>query len=123
VTAGGGCAFSEGCNNLDDTETDDFENLDLTDVIGGNKMMLMNFELQFPISEDLGLTGIVFFDAGNAFAENESIDITDLRLGTGFGAQWFSPFGPIVVYLGFPLDRLETEDASVFEFSFGGGGY
>jgi outer membrane protein insertion porin family len=124
VTAGGGCSFGTGqCNSIDDTDIDDFENLELTDVIGGNKMLLANFELQFPISEDLGLTGILFFDAGNAFAENESINPADLRLGTGVGAQWFSPFGPIVVYLGFPLDRLEDEDASVFEFSFGGGGY
>jgi outer membrane protein insertion porin family len=117
------CAASGGCNELDDSDIDDFDNLDLTDVIGGNKMMLVNFELLIPISEDLGLTGIVFFDAGNAFAENESINPADFRLGTGVGAQWFSPFGPIVVYLGFPLDRLEDEDASVFEFSFGGGAY
>jgi outer membrane protein assembly factor BamA len=124
VLSDGSCAYGAGqCNSLDDTEIDDFDNLDLTDVIGGNKMLLANFELQFPISEELGLTGIVFFDAGNAFAENESINPADLRLGTGVGAQWFSPFGPIVVYLGFPLDRLDDEDASVFEFSFGGGGY
>jgi outer membrane protein insertion porin family len=92
-------------------------------VIGGNKMALVNLELQFPISEEFGLNGILFFDMGNAFAENESINIADLRLGTGAGAQWFSPFGPIVVYLGFPLDRLEDEDSSVFEFSFGGSPY
>jgi outer membrane protein insertion porin family len=114
------CNSSAGCNDLTDTDIDDFENLDLTDVIGGDKMFLLNFELQFPISEDLGLMGIVFFDMGNAFGENESISPADLRLGTGVGAQWFSPFGPILVQLGFPLDPLEDEDGSVFEFSLGG---
>ncbi len=124
VVSGGGCNFGPGeCNDLDDEDVSDFENLELTDVIGGNKMALVNFELQFPISEEFGLTGILFFDMGNAFAENDSINPADLRLGTGAGAQWFSPFGPIVVYLGFPLDRLEDEDASVFEFSFGGSPY
>ncbi len=121
LLSNGSCSYGPGmCNDLHDKDIDDFENLDLTDVIGGNKMALVNFELQFPISEDLGLTGILFFDMGNAFAENESINLADLRMGTGAGAQWFSPFGPIVVYLGFPLDKLEDEDASVFEFSFGG---
>ena len=108
------------CNSLSDTDTDDFANLDLTDIIGGNKMFLLNLELQFPISEELGLMGIVFFDTGNAFAENESLDPTELRFGTGFGAQWFSPFGPILVFVGFPLDKLEDEESSVFEFSLGG---
>jgi outer membrane protein insertion porin family len=120
----GQCDYGPGqCNDIDDEDIDDFENLDLTDVIGGNKMALLNLELQFPISEEFGLNGILFFDMGNAFAETESMNIADLRLGTGAGAQWFSPFGPIVVYLGFPLDRLEDEDSSVFEFSFGGSPY
>lgn len=108
------------CNDLSDTDIDDFEDLDLTDVIGGNKMFLLNFELQFPISEDLGLTGIVFFDMGNAFAEDEGINLADLRLGAGVGGLWFSPFGPILVEIGVPLDALEDEDGSVFEFSLGG---
>ncbi len=108
------------CNDIDDKDIDDFEALELADVIGGNKMFLLNLELQFPISEELGLRGIVFFDMGNAFAENESINPADLRFGVGAGLQWFSPFGPILMQLGFPLDALEDEDGSVFEFSFGG---
>lgn len=111
---------TNGCNDITDKDIDDFENLDLTDVIGGNKMFLLNFELQFPISEELGLMGLIFLDMGNAFAENESINPADFRFGTGAGVQWFSPFGPIMVQLGFPLDRLEDEDGSVFEFSMGG---
>jgi outer membrane protein insertion porin family len=111
------------CNSLSDTDIDDFEDLDLADVIGGNKMFLLNLELQFPISEDLGLRGIVFFDMGNAFAENESINPADLRFGVGAGMQWFSPFGPILVQLGFALDKLEDEEGSVFEFSFGGSSF
>lgn len=120
----GTCITPSGvCNDLLDTDIDDFEDLDLTDVVGGNKMLLLNLELQFPLSEELGLMGIVFFDMGNAFAENESINPADLRFGTGAGLQWFSPFGPILVQLGVPLDRLEDEDATVFEFSLGGSSY
>ena len=113
----------DACNDIDDQDIDDFENLDLTDVIGGNKMFLLNLELQFPISEELGLTGILFFDTGNAFAENDNINPADFRFATGAGMQWFSPFGPILVVLGFPLDPEDNEKNSVFEFSLGGAQY
>jgi outer membrane protein insertion porin family len=120
----GGCLAASGeCNSLKDTDIDDFEDLDLTDVIGRHKFFLLNLELQFPIAEELGLVGIVFFDMGNAFAEDEAINPADLRFGTGAGLQWFSPFGPILVQLGIPLDPLEDEDNTVFEFSMGGSTY
>jgi outer membrane protein insertion porin family len=123
-TVGGGCLYGPGgCNDLGDTDIDDFEDLELADVIGGNKFFLLNLELRFPISEEFGLEGIVFLDMGNAFAENESINPADLRFGTGAGVQWFSPFGPILLQLGIPLDPLEDEDSSVFEFSLGGSAY
>jgi outer membrane protein insertion porin family len=111
------------CNDIDDEDIDDFEDLDATDVIGGNSMALVNLELQFPISEEMGLSGMVFLDMGNAFAENDFINPADFRFGTGVGIQWFSPFGPILVVLGFPLDPYEDEDTSVFEFSLGGQNY
>ena len=57
---------------------------------------------------------------GNAFAENDGFNPADLRFGAGLGVNWFSPFGPIMVILGIPLDKLDDEDASVFEFSMGG---
>jgi outer membrane protein insertion porin family len=86
-------------------------------------MFLLNLELQFPIAEELGLMGLVFLDMGNAFAEDQAINPADFRFGTGAGVQWFSPFGPILVQLGIPLDRLDDEDATVFEFSMGGSSY
>ncbi len=33
---------------------------------------------------------------------------------------WFSPFGPLQVVLGFPVDPLSVEKSPVFEFSVGG---
>ena len=49
-----------------------------------------------------------------------SPDLSLWRYGTGFGALWFSPFGPLQAFVGFPLDKLEVEDGLVFEFSVGG---
>ena len=119
----GDCKPGNVCNKITDKEINDFANLDATDVIGGNSMALVNLELDFPISEEMGLTGLVFFDAGNAFAENDIINPAKFRLGTGAGVQWFSPFGPILVVIGFPLDPIANEDGSVFEFSLGGQQY
>ena len=112
------------CNFITDKKVKDFANLDQTDVIGGNKFMSATLEYRFPISETLGLQGVAFFDMGNAFAEGENLfDVTEWRYGVGGGIQWFSPFGPLAVVLGFPLDRLSVDDSPVFEFSVGGGAF
>jgi outer membrane protein insertion porin family len=102
-------------------EIDRINDLGETDVVGGNKFISSSFEYRFPISNTLGLQGVAFFDTGNAFAEGDLLfDVTEWRYGTGVGVQWFSPFGPLAVILGFPLDKLSVEDSPVFEFSVGG---
>ncbi len=109
------------CNSINDKDIDDFVDLDDTDVIGGSKFISVSGEYRFPISEEIGLVGILFFDAGNAFAEDDSMfDIDEWRAGTGVGALWFSPFGPLEVFWGLPLDPLDDEKSSVFEFNVGG---
>ena len=111
------------CNNLNDT--DNFADIDETDVIGGNKFIAASFEYRFPISETVGLQGVAFVDMGNAFAEDHYnlFDVTEWRYGTGAGIQWFSPFGPLALVLGFPLDRLSNEKSPVLEFSVGGANF
>ncbi len=112
------------CNSLDDRDIDDFDDLDETDVIGGNKFATVTIEYRFPIAESFGLMGILFFDTGNAFDETQSIlDLSEWRQGAGAGVLWFSPFGPLQVFLGVPLDKLDVEDSTAFEFSVGGHGF
>ena len=88
-------------------------------LIGGNKDLIFNVEYIFPIAPSLRLRGLVFFDAGNAFSEDESIRFQNLRLSAGGGFRWFSPMGPLTFVLGFPLDRQEGEDPSAVQFSIG----
>jgi outer membrane protein insertion porin family len=113
------------CNDINATEIDEFADLDETDTIGGNKFITTSFEYRFPVSETIGLQGVLFLDMGNAFDENQLnlFDVTEWRYGTGAGVQWFSPFGPLALVLGFPLDRLSIEKSPVFEFSIGGGAF
>ena len=123
-------SFSQGnlngiCNDINDKDIDDFADLDETDVVGGNKFFTGTFEYRFPISETVGLQGVAFIDMGNAFDERtyNLFDVTEWRYGTGVGVQWFSPFGPLAVVLGFPLNRVADEKSPVFEFSIGGSAF
>jgi len=88
-------------------------------LIGGNKELIFNAEYIFPIAPSLKLRGLFFFDAGNAFDEDESIELRNLRLSVGGGFRWFSPMGPLTFVLGFPLDPQEGEDSSAVQFSIG----
>jgi len=100
--------------------------------IGGNKALFFNFEIEFPILTALGLRGVLFADAGNAFAEDEPLTLDldvfhpnrpdyngVLRTAVGFGFRWFSPIGPLRFEWGFPLAPLPYEENYVFEFSIG----
>jgi len=111
------------CNDIDAEKTKDFADLGETDVIGGNKFISSSIEYRFPISSTIGLEGILFLDTGNAFSEGDNmLDISEWRWGSGAGVLWFSPFGPLAVILGFPLDPTSEDKSPVFEFSVGGRG-
>jgi outer membrane protein insertion porin family len=108
--------------------------------IGGNLEAYENLELEFPIIDKVGIRGVVFFDAGNAwnledqfckttpapqfdrvvspcFSTPDSLAL--LRTSTGFGIRWFSPLGPLRFEWGFPLAPLPYEQHSDFEFTIG----
>jgi len=108
--------------------------------IGGNMQYFQNLELEFPIVEAVGLKGVVFLDAGNAWNLEQNyckaggvailfdevspcftgIDtLTTLRTSWGFGFRWFSPLGPLRFEWGFPFNPLPYEESSVFEFTIG----
>ena len=112
------------CNQITDTKIKEFDDLRETDVVGGNKFVATSFEYRFPISEEVGLQGVLFVDMGNVFDETELnlLDVTEWRYGFGGGVLWFSPFGPLQVVLGFPINPLSIEDSPIFEFSVGGAG-
>ena len=90
-----------------------------TDVIGGDKSMVLNAELLFPIYEQYGVRGVAFFDMGNAFGSSQGFSFGDLRRSVGAGVRWMSPFGPLRVELGLPLNKKPDDDTSVLGFSIG----
>ena len=104
-------------------------------------MYFQNLELEFPIIEKVGIRGVVFTDAGNAWnleeqllqdrrrgiavrrrpapASTGSTAWRTLRTSWGFGIRWFSPLGPLRFEWGFPFKPLPYEESSVFEFTIG----
>ena len=90
---------------------------DQGEYIGGPKELIFNTEYVFPIVRELKLKGVVFFDAGNAYAANEAYGT--LRPTTGAGIRWISPMGPLRVEWGYNLNRKPGESQSKVEFTFG----
>ncbi len=86
-------------------------------LVGGSKQAVGNFEMTFPVWEQYGLRGVTFFDMGNAF---DTYKFSDLRRSFGAGGRWLSPFGPLRVELGFPLNKQKHDDTSVLGFALGG---
>lgn len=92
--------------------SDDYE------FVGGTKEAYFNLEYTFPLIKDMGLKGILFFDTGNAWSEDEDY-FSEMRYSVGGGIRWFSPMGPLRLEWGYNLDPRDDEDRSQFEFSIG----
>jgi len=90
------------------------------DVIGGSSQLIFNNEIIFPLVKSLGLKGVVFFDAGNAFSAAKGIDFGEMRMSVGAGVRWLSPIGPLRIEVGFPLNDQPNDDTQTVQFSFGG---
>lgn len=86
--------------------------------VGGNGLFLFNLEYRFPIAGAFG--GTVFYDAGNVWADWQSIDWGDVKQGIGVGVRYLSPIGPLRLDAGWKLDPDEGESRGpVLLISFG----
>ncbi len=99
---------------------------------GGNKQLIGNVELEFPIFPQVNIRGVVFLDAGNSYAEGVNLftetvnpsthnkeTFAGLYWSTGFGFRWFSPIGPLRFEWGIPLTRRPGDKDILFEFTIG----
>ncbi|HET9954752.1 MAG TPA: outer membrane protein assembly factor BamA [Polyangiaceae bacterium] len=108
--------------------------------IGGNLMYFQNLELEIPVLESVGVRGVLFTDAGNAWNLEQNYcganpggqiypetspcfdglkSLARLRTSWGFGIRWFSPLGPLRFEWGYPFKTLPYEEKHVFEFTIG----
>ena len=107
--------------------------------LGGNVQLIGNAEVEFPLVKKLGLSGVVFFDIGNAYnledrfcsrrsgSQVAAVDacvqpsgmLGGLRKSVGLGVRWLSPIGPLRFEWGMPLDLRPGEKRSGLEFTIG----
>ncbi len=89
--------------------------------IGGDKFVQFNIELLIPLFKDAGIVGVIFFDTGDVYNNDENIDLGELRESAGFGFRWYSPIGPIRLEYGYILDSIEGQgEGGQWEFTMGG---
>lgn len=87
-------------------------------LVGAASELIFNVDYIFTISSDAKLNGVIFFDYGKGFNDNESISL-NLRKAAGLEVRWISPFGPLRVAYGLNLEAREGERKGVFEFTIG----
>ena len=86
--------------------------------VGGTKLLILNQEIRFPLFSRW-LQGAAFIDAGNTFKWDTSIRLDELAVGAGFGIRIMTPFAPIRIDVGYPLDRRPQDRAYRVYFSIG----
>jgi len=77
------------------------------DPIGGDSIGVFNVEYTIPIVEFM--KGAVFFDAGNVWSKMKDFGSGGFKYGTGLGARIKTPFGPVKLDYGFPLNPDKGE--------------
>ena len=105
---------------FDSTEINANRPGDIRDI-GGEKYVVFNTELTFPLTEKYKLAGVFFYDRGDVYREDESISFADQFSSCGTGIRWNSPVGPLRVEYAWVIEGKgvkETGDGK-FEFSVG----
>ncbi len=87
--------------------------------VGGSKELLLSNETTFPLWESLGLRGVIFLDAGQAFRLRDSLAIDKLQAAYGIGLRWRSPFGPIAIDIARPINPRPNDQRTLFDFGAG----
>ncbi len=98
----------------------EFPNDPNSPLVGGTRYTVFNFEISFPIGEEMGLYGVTFYDTGNEWQEGESVDFGNLISTAGGGLRWLSPFGALRLEYGFVINAADTEaSGGKLEFTMG----
>ena len=92
-------------------------------IVGGTETWVNNIEIEAHFLRAAGISGVVFFDAGNTFGDpwdQGHISLNGLRMSVGAGVRWQSPMGPLRFEYGIPFSPRDGEKKGVFDFGIGG---
>jgi outer membrane protein insertion porin family len=90
-------------------------------ALGGNKFALFNAEYYLDIAPGGMLRGVLFFDAGQAYAEGEGFDFGKLRTSTGVEIRFLMPVLNVPFRLIYAVNpnRDSFQPKSAFKFAVG----
>ncbi|HKP86933.1 MAG TPA: translocation/assembly module TamB domain-containing protein [Blastocatellia bacterium] len=70
--------------------------------LGGDAMVVLNFELRYPLTKQLRL--VPFYDFGNVFRKVSDIDLSGMTHTIGLGLRLNTPIGPVGIDYGYLLN-------------------
>lgn len=94
----------------------------LRTTIGGDRRLVMNAEVLFPfpgMGQDKTLRLGTFVDAGNVWADGQSLSLGDMRYSAGLSVAWSSPMGPLKFSIAQPLNKDPLDRLQRFQFQMG----
>ena len=94
----------------------------LNSILGGNKRVVGNAEVLFPIpgsGVDRSMRLSVFLDAGQVYGADQKLNFSDLRYSTGVSFIWVSPLGPLKFSYGKPLNAKPEDKIQHLQFQLG----
>ena len=93
-------------------------------AIGGRTKVVGSAEFLFPMpgaSREQSLRLAAFLDAGQVYGDEQKVELSELRYSTGIALSWLSPFGPLRLSIGHPLNRKPGDEVQRLQFTFGTG--
>ncbi|MBI4314244.1 MAG: outer membrane protein assembly factor BamA [Candidatus Omnitrophica bacterium] len=81
------------------------------DPVGGESMVLGSAEYSIPIASFL--RGAVFYDVGNVYERFQEIASQGFKSGAGVGARIKTPFGPMKLDVGYPINPDAGEKQAI----------
>jgi outer membrane protein insertion porin family len=91
-------------------------------ALGGNTKVTGGAEFLFPMpgaTREQSLRLAWFLDGGQVYAQGQKVELGELRYSTGLALSWLSPFGPLRLSFGLPLNAKDEDRIQRIQFTFG----
>jgi outer membrane protein insertion porin family len=97
---------------------------ELNNAIGGRTKVVGSAEFLFPMpgaTREQSLRLAAFLDGGQVYGQGQKVELSELRYSAGIALNWLSPFGPLRLSFGNPLNRKPGDEIQRLQFTFGTG--